>query len=78
MNTVVSIPDDVFEKAEERATALGMSRDEFYTAALTKLIVAKSDEETTENLNRLYAGQPSKLDPVIIQMQAVSLPKEGW
>ncbi|MDQ3651262.1 MAG: hypothetical protein M3458_13500, partial [Acidobacteriota bacterium] len=70
MNTVVSIPDDVFEKVEERATALGMSRDEFYTAALTKLIVAKSDEEITENLNRLYAGQPSELDPVIIQMQA--------
>jgi hypothetical protein len=33
MKTAISVPDDTFEEAERRATALGMSRSEFFTRA---------------------------------------------
>lgn len=79
MNTDISIPDDVFERAERRAADLGMSRDEFYTAALTNLIGEDSDDRITERLNEVYAEEnSSELDPVHAQMQATSLDKGGW
>lgn len=78
MDTAISIPDDVFERAEQRAAALGMSRDEFYTAALADFIGEASDEEITESLNRFYTDHSSELDPALVQMQAVSLGKEEW
>lgn len=78
METAVSIPDEVFQQAEERAATLGMSRDEFYTAALARLIVAEADEEIAESLDRVYADQSSALDPDLSRMQASSLGKEQW
>lgn len=45
MNTVVSIPDDIFEKAERRARSLGMSRDEFYAAALAGFVGEARDRK---------------------------------
>jgi metal-responsive CopG/Arc/MetJ family transcriptional regulator len=34
MKTAISIPDDAFDQAEQRATALRMSRSEFFTRAV--------------------------------------------
>ena len=34
MKTAISIPDDVFEQADETAARLGLSRSEFYTQAV--------------------------------------------
>ena len=37
MRTAISIPDDLFESAEELAAELGMSRSQLYATALARL-----------------------------------------
>jgi metal-responsive CopG/Arc/MetJ family transcriptional regulator len=38
MKTAISVPDDTFEEAERRATALGISRSEFFTRAAQRYL----------------------------------------
>ena len=38
MKTAISIPDATFERVEERAAALGMSRSEFFVRAAQKYL----------------------------------------
>jgi hypothetical protein len=78
METVVTIPDDVFRKAEDLAAALGLSRSEIYAAALAEFIRERRDLYITERLNEVYVKDDSDLDPVIQQMQTASLPVEQW
>ncbi|MFN0086470.1 MAG: hypothetical protein ACKVX9_13870 [Blastocatellia bacterium] len=72
------IPDDVFRKAEDLAALLGMSRSEVYAAALAEFIHDRRDQQITERLNEVYAGEASDLDPAIQKMQTVSLSSEQW
>jgi hypothetical protein len=78
METVVTIPDDVFRKAEDLAAALGLSRSEVYAAALAEFIRECSDLRITERLNEVYTEEISDLNPIIQQLQAASLPMERW
>lgn len=78
MESAVTIPDEVFQRAEEFAAALGISRSELYAAALAEFIRDRSDECITERLNQVYAESDSELDGAIKQLQAVSLPAESW
>ncbi len=52
MKTAVSIPDDIFEKAERLARRAKRSRSELFTAALREYVARHSTEEITEALNR--------------------------
>lgn len=36
------------------------------------------DEEITKRLNEFYSKEKAEIDPVIMQMAALSLPKEEW
>lgn len=76
MKTAVTIPDDMFQEAEELAAALDLSLEEFYIAAVTEFISEHRDQRITERLNRVYEKNDSSLDDVIKKMQAVSLPDE--
>ncbi len=78
METVVTIPDEVFRKAEDLAAALGLSRSEVYAAALGEFIRERHDLHITERLNEVYAKDDSDLDPAIRQLQTISLPVEQW
>ncbi len=48
----VSIPDEVFEEAEQLARRSGVSRSELYAVALKALLA--DDAEVTERLNEVY------------------------
>ncbi len=48
METAISVPDTTFEKVEQRATALGVSRSEFYTRAAQRYL---ADLETAQDLS---------------------------
>lgn len=54
MKTAISIPDDVFERAERTAARLGWSRSQLYTRAVAAFLVADgSDDPVTGALDRL-------------------------
>lgn len=76
MKTDVIVPDDIFQKAEDAASKLGMSRNELYSLALKEFLIR--DESVTELLNDVYAEADSELDPVIEKIQSASLPLERW
>lgn len=77
MKTAISLPDKLFERAEQVAARLGISRSELYAQALQTFIVKHEQESITEALNAVYAEQPSTLEPDVWHMQAASL-KEDW
>lgn len=53
MKTAVSIPDEVFEKAERLARRSNRSRSELYSAALREYLARHAGDEVTEALNRI-------------------------
>jgi len=53
MKTAVSIPDDVFEKAERLARRGSRSRSELFSAALREYVARHAPDEVTEAMNRV-------------------------
>lgn len=78
MKTAISIPNPIFEAAEQLAKELGVSRSELYATAIAAFVEAHRSENVTEKLNQLYAKETSTLDPVLSKMQAVTLEGENW
>lgn len=78
MKTAISIPDDVFRKAERLAKRLKMSRSELYRKALAEYVEQHAQERVTERLDKVYASEPSALDEVVRGIQDASLSREAW
>jgi metal-responsive CopG/Arc/MetJ family transcriptional regulator len=78
MKTAVSIPDALFEEADELARREGVSRSHLYATALARYLEAKRRAGVRENLTRVYSRESSALDPVLERLQALSLPREEW
>lgn len=78
MKTAVSIPDQIFEKADQLANKLGLSRSELYASAIQAYVESYQARGVTEALNRVYREEDSSLDPVLSALQASVLPREDW
>jgi metal-responsive CopG/Arc/MetJ family transcriptional regulator len=78
MKTAISIPDTIFNAAENAAKRLGMSRSEFYSKAVADYTRNLQDEDITEKLNEVYSEADSSLDPVLSEMQWRSISREDW
>jgi len=78
MKTAISLPDDLFHKAERVAARLKVSRSELYARALAAYLREHDGDQVTRAIDRVLQGQPPLLDPVLARAQAVSLgPDEG-
>jgi hypothetical protein len=53
MKTAVSVPNDVFARADALARATGRSRSEVYSAALAEYVARHADDEVTTALDRV-------------------------
>jgi hypothetical protein len=79
MKTAISIPDPVFDAAENLARRFGMSRSELYTRAVKAYLDAHNADDVTQRLNEIYSDEAAeRLDPVISEIQARSIPREEW
>ena len=78
MKTAVSIPDNVYASAEKLARRLGKSRSQLYAQALNNYLSKYQKEVITTKLNEIYLDNDSGIDPLLISLQARSLPKEDW
>ena len=52
MKTAVSIPDDIFERAERLARLRRLSRSEVYATALDEYVARNAHDEVTAAMNR--------------------------
>ena len=53
MKTAVSIPDDIFERAERLARREQRSRSEVYAAALDEYVARHAHDEVTDAMDRV-------------------------
>ncbi|MDE3089254.1 MAG: hypothetical protein KGJ80_07700 [Chloroflexota bacterium] len=76
--TRILIPEPISKAAEQLARQMGITLDEFYTAVVTEYVIAHEKQSVTESLNRIYATEPSSIDPVIARMQNKTLRSDPW
>ena len=78
MKTAISIPDDVFESADELAERMGVSRSWLYASAVAEYVAKHEDATVTAQLNAVYVDQPSQLDPAVRKAQRRSVRRAEW
>jgi metal-responsive CopG/Arc/MetJ family transcriptional regulator len=78
MKTAISLPDSLFQAADQFAKQHGVSRSELYATAIEEYLQAHRDEAITEALNRIYGEEDSSLDPALAGLQAAALPRDDW
>ena len=80
MKTAVSVPDEVFQKAERLARSSGRSRSEVYSAALREYIARHAPDEITEALDRVVSelGADADRDPFVRSAATRTLETSEW
>ena len=76
MKTAVSLPDDLFQRAEVTARRLRISRSQLYTNAIAEFLKQQDGSAITERLNDVYSRSPAKVDPGLHRAQLKSLEKD--
>jgi metal-responsive CopG/Arc/MetJ family transcriptional regulator len=69
VKTAISIPDEMFIRADAFARRLGLSRSELYTRALDAYLGPATDDAITAALDQVYGDEVSELDPVVRRAQ---------
>ncbi len=78
MKTAISIPDEVFNAAEEMAERLGVNRSQLYVTALREYLEAHRSRGVTARLDQVYEYQDSSLDLCVAEAQSASFDEEDW
>jgi metal-responsive CopG/Arc/MetJ family transcriptional regulator len=55
MKTAISIPDETYARAEDRAAELGLSRSEFFTRAIRRYLEQLDAESVTDQIDAAIA-----------------------
>jgi metal-responsive CopG/Arc/MetJ family transcriptional regulator len=78
MKTAISIPDSLFQEAEQFAQKNGLSRSELYSRALQVYLAHHRPQAITQALNEIYGDEGSRIEPGFLAAQASVLEKEDW
>ena len=78
MKTAISVPDTVFQSADELARELGISRSELYSTAVAEYLAKHRAEDVTARLNEVYVDEPSGLPRELRRAQAKSIGPSEW
>jgi predicted transcriptional regulator len=86
MKTAISIPDALFQAADQLAARLGLSRSELYARAVADWVAQHQADAVTAQLNAVYgvpAAPTSEVAPPLARAQARALRRaaaegDGW
>ena len=78
MKVAVSIPEDVFKRAERLAKQLKRSRSKLYAQALAEYLARHAPDEITEGWNRALAAAGNEIDPFVEQAARRTLEQSEW
>lgn len=78
MKTAISLPNPLFEAVESLAARLGISRSALFQRAVEQYLRQYDDAAVTEALDRVYAAETARVDPLLATLQAASLPLDEW
>jgi predicted transcriptional regulator len=78
MKIAVSVPDDVFDRAERLARQAGRSRSEVYSSALREYVARHAPDEVTDALDRVMADVGETADPFLSEAGRRVLETTEW
>jgi metal-responsive CopG/Arc/MetJ family transcriptional regulator len=78
MKTAISIPDEVFKKAEKLARRLGISRSQLYSQAVEKYVNKHRPEAITDAMNRVLDEVGNPTDPFVSSATRKVLEETEW
>jgi metal-responsive CopG/Arc/MetJ family transcriptional regulator len=78
MKTAVSIPDEVFARAERLARRSKRSRSELFSAALSEYVARHAPDEVTEAMNRVCAAVNEPTDRLVAAASRRVLERSEW
>jgi len=78
MKVAVSVPDAVFQAAERVSRRMRVSRSRLYAQAVEAYVKQHSGADITEQLNKVYAGNASTLDPALEAASLEVLRRGQW
>ena len=78
MKTAVSIPDEVFEKAERLARRSKKSRSQLFSDALREYVARHAPEEVTEAMNRVCNELGDTKDAFVSSAARRILSRSEW
>jgi len=79
MKTAISVPDSLFEAADNLAERLGISRSLLYQRAVEHYLKAQGHDIIKESLDEVYEKDDnSRLDPAIQYLQETSVEEDDW
>lgn len=78
MKTAVTLPDDVFDKAERLATLRNVGRDELYAEALRHYIARHDPDAVTDAMNRVIDEIGDETDPFVQAAARRTLKQVEW
>ncbi len=77
MKTAVSLPNDLFEAAENLADELGVTRSELYARALEEYVKDRRRAEVEKRLKAFY-GENGPSDPDVTSYSRTILKRAEW
>jgi metal-responsive CopG/Arc/MetJ family transcriptional regulator len=78
MKTAISIPDDLFRRAEEVARTLGKSRSQLYREALAEYLVSREPRSVTSALDEVVSELGPEPDAWIGVTGRRALERSEW
>lgn len=78
MKTAVSIPDEIFERAERFARRAGRSRSDVFSAAVEEYVARHAPDEVTEAMDRVCADMPKQGDAFVRAAGRRALERTEW
>lgn len=78
MKTAISIPDDVFRRAERLARRTRKSRSELFSDAIREYIARHAPDEVTEAMDRACEELTQATDPFVSAASRRVLERVEW
>jgi metal-responsive CopG/Arc/MetJ family transcriptional regulator len=78
VKTAVSLPDELFKKAELVAKRMHVSRSELYALALSGYLRTRDEEEIARKLREFYDKEPAIVDEVLHRAQLRVMKRSEW
>ena len=78
MKVAVSIPDPIFEAAEQLAKERNIPRSQVFAEALSVYLESRNSESVTTLLNEIYGRENSDVDDALTNAQFDAMNHEAW
>lgn len=78
MKTAISVRDKLFQRVDKFAKRKKMTRSQLFSDAVEEYLDKREKVDVTANLNEIYSNEDSSIDPIMLRMALMSLPKEEW